>query len=209
RSRSSCAGPTRRPTSCAIPPRDACPHCSSASLRSGTAWPSLNISPRSTPKPNCGPLHSLPARSPAPHRPRCTRALLRCGNTVPWIWSHDCPWPGCRIRLRPRYGAFWHCGVTAAAAMADRAPFCSAPSRPPMPCTHPLPLAFAPYLPDLRPYGDDGTATAYMAALFALPAMLAWEKAARLDAAGGEPLGANLPSTRGYSLVAHTPRVAH
>jgi hypothetical protein len=40
---------------------------------------------------------------------------------------------------------------------------------------------YALYLPDLTPYGDDGSGAAYIAALFALPGMLAWEEAARLE----------------------------
>jgi glutathione S-transferase len=38
------------------------------------------------------------------------------------------------------------------------------------------------YLPDLAPYGDDGTAQAYVDALFALPAMAEWEEGARSEA---------------------------
>ena len=37
------------------------------------------------------------------------------------------------------------------------------------------------YLPALAPYGDDGTAQAYVDALFALPAMAEWEKGARSE----------------------------
>jgi len=45
----------------------------------------------------------------------------------------------------------------------------------------PVAARFRTYLPDLTPYGDDGTAAAYIAALFALSGMLAWEEAARLE----------------------------
>jgi glutathione S-transferase len=38
------------------------------------------------------------------------------------------------------------------------------------------------YLPDLAPYGDDGTAQTYVDALFALPAMAEWENGARSQA---------------------------
>ena len=41
------------------------------------SWPSLNIWPRPTQKPDCGRPHSLPARSPARSQQRCTRALPR------------------------------------------------------------------------------------------------------------------------------------
>jgi glutathione S-transferase len=40
------------------------------------------------------------------------------------------------------------------------------------------------YLPDLAPYGDDGTAQAYVEAVLALPAMAEWEEGARQEAAG-------------------------
>jgi glutathione S-transferase len=38
----------------------------------------------------------------------------------------------------------------------------------------PVATRFATYVPDLRPYGDDGTAASYVAAVLALPAMAAW-----------------------------------
>jgi glutathione S-transferase len=44
----------------------------------------------------------------------------------------------------------------------------------------PVASRFRTYLPDLRPYGDDGTAQAYADRVFALPAMAEWEAAARL-----------------------------
>ena len=40
------------------------------------------------------------------------------------------------------------------------------------------------YLPDLAAYGDDGTAQAYVEALFALPAMTDWEAGARRQTQG-------------------------
>jgi len=42
----------------------------------------------------------------------------------------------------------------------------------------PVASRFRTYLPDLAPYGDDGTAQAYVDALFALPAMAEWERGA-------------------------------
>jgi glutathione S-transferase len=45
----------------------------------------------------------------------------------------------------------------------------------------PVASRFRTYLPDLAPYGDDGTAQAYMEALFALPAMAEWEKGAQAE----------------------------
>jgi glutathione S-transferase len=48
----------------------------------------------------------------------------------------------------------------------------------------PVATRFRTYLPDLGPYGDDGVAQAYVDALFALPAMAAWEEGARREAAG-------------------------
>jgi glutathione S-transferase len=43
----------------------------------------------------------------------------------------------------------------------------------------PVASRFRTYLPDLIPYGDDGTAQAYVEALFALPEMAEWENGAR------------------------------
>lgn len=43
----------------------------------------------------------------------------------------------------------------------------------------PVASRFRTYLPNLAPYGDDGTAQAYVDALFALPAMAEWEAGAR------------------------------
>jgi len=43
----------------------------------------------------------------------------------------------------------------------------------------PVATRFRTYLPDLSIYGDDGTAQAYVDAVFALPAMAAWEHASK------------------------------
>ena len=48
----------------------------------------------------------------------------------------------------------------------------------------PVASRFRTYLPDLATYGDDGTAQAYVEALFALPAMIQWEQEARSEIAG-------------------------
>ena len=40
----------------------------------------------------------------------------------------------------------------------------------------PVASRFRTYLPDLAAYGDDGTAQAYVEALFALPAMIQWRQ---------------------------------
>jgi len=45
----------------------------------------------------------------------------------------------------------------------------------------PVASRFRTYLADLGPYRDDGTAKAYVDAMFALPAMAEWEAGARLD----------------------------
>ncbi len=45
----------------------------------------------------------------------------------------------------------------------------------------PVASRFRTYLPDLARYGDDGTAQAYVDALFALPAMTDWEEGARRE----------------------------
>ena len=47
----------------------------------------------------------------------------------------------------------------------------------------PVASRFRTYLPNLAPYGDDGAAQAYVEALFALPAMLQWEREARSEIA--------------------------
>lgn len=47
----------------------------------------------------------------------------------------------------------------------------------------PVASRFRTYLPDLSPYGDDGTAQAYVATLFGLPAMKDWEMGARTETA--------------------------
>jgi glutathione S-transferase len=48
----------------------------------------------------------------------------------------------------------------------------------------PVASRFRTYLPDLGPYGDDGTAQAYAETLFALPAMAEWEKGAKAQIEG-------------------------
>jgi glutathione S-transferase len=48
----------------------------------------------------------------------------------------------------------------------------------------PVASRFRTYVPDLRAFGDDGTAAAYIDALFALPAMEAWARGAREETAG-------------------------
>jgi glutathione S-transferase len=47
----------------------------------------------------------------------------------------------------------------------------------------PVASRFRTYLPNLAAYGDDGTAQAYVEALFALPAMIRWEREARSEIA--------------------------
>ena len=49
----------------------------------------------------------------------------------------------------------------------------------------PVASRFRTYLPDLSAYGDDGTAQAYVDALFALPVMAEWEKGARTEIGAG------------------------
>jgi glutathione S-transferase len=48
----------------------------------------------------------------------------------------------------------------------------------------PVATRFRTYLPDLAPYGDDGTAQAYVDALLGLPAMVEWEAGARRQTQG-------------------------
>ncbi|HRN84655.1 MAG TPA: glutathione S-transferase family protein [Hyphomicrobium sp.] len=47
----------------------------------------------------------------------------------------------------------------------------------------PIASRFRTYVKDLAPFGDDGTAAAYIDALFALPAMKAWERGAEAERA--------------------------
>jgi len=49
----------------------------------------------------------------------------------------------------------------------------------------PVASRFRTYVPDLAAYGDDGTAAAYVAALFAHPGMLDWQAAATTEVASG------------------------
>jgi glutathione S-transferase len=51
----------------------------------------------------------------------------------------------------------------------------------------PVASRFRTYLPDLAPYGDDGTAQAYVEALFALPEMAEWETGARQEMETARP----------------------
>jgi glutathione S-transferase len=48
----------------------------------------------------------------------------------------------------------------------------------------PVASRFRTYIPDLGPYGDDGTAQAYVDTLFASPEMAEWGEAARREVAG-------------------------
>ena len=47
----------------------------------------------------------------------------------------------------------------------------------------PVAARFRTYIPELSAYGDDGTAKAYVAAIFAMPEMEAWEAGARAETA--------------------------
>ena len=75
-------------------------------------------------------------------------------------------WRDCRRRLGAS-GPLLHGGFTAADAMYA-----------------PVASRFRTYLPDLAAFGDDGTAQAYVDALFALPAMAEWEAGARRETSG-------------------------
>jgi glutathione S-transferase len=72
-------------------------------------------------------------------------------------------WRDCRLQFGPA-GPFLFGGFSAADAMYA-----------------PVATRFRTYLPDLSPWGDDGTARAYVDALFALPAMGEWEEGARQE----------------------------
>ena len=47
----------------------------------------------------------------------------------------------------------------------------------------PVAARFRTYIPDLRPYGDDGSAQAYVETIFAMPEMAAWIEGARSEIA--------------------------
>jgi glutathione S-transferase len=47
----------------------------------------------------------------------------------------------------------------------------------------PVAARFRTYIPDLRPYGDDGTAQTYVETIFAMPEMAAWIEGARSETA--------------------------
>jgi glutathione S-transferase len=68
----------------------------------------------------------------------------------------------------------------------------------------PVASRFRTYLPDLGPYGDDGTAQAYVEALFALPAMAEWEQGAQEEIEAARPAGK--PPLRGGKRALKTPR---
>ena len=99
----------------------------------------------------------LLARTPMAALPDAVAAEVR---RIVALW-HDC---------RRRFGAsgpLLFGGFTAADAMYV-----------------PVATRFRTYLPDLAPYGDDGTAQAYVDALLALPVMAEWGAGARREASG-------------------------
>jgi glutathione S-transferase len=52
----------------------------------------------------------------------------------------------------------------------------------------PVASRFRTYLPDLAPYGDDGTAQAYVEAVFALPEVAEWEAGAKQEMQAAEAM---------------------
>ena len=54
----------------------------------------------------------------------------------------------------------------------------------------PVASRFRTYLPELGPYGDDGTGQAYVEAIFAMPEMAVWTEGARAETARMRPSGA-------------------
>ena len=65
----------------------------------------------------------------------------------------------------------------------------------------PVATRFRTYLPDLTPYGDDGTAQAYLEAVFALPGMARWEEGARREAATGRRASIRQADRAPFGLV--------
>jgi glutathione S-transferase len=53
----------------------------------------------------------------------------------------------------------------------------------------PVASRFRTYVPDLRAYGDDGTAEAYVEAIFALPEMAEWAQGARAQVEAAQQAG--------------------
>lgn len=96
------------------------------------------------------------ARAPKSDLPEACKADIR---RVVELWQE----------ARTRYGRsgpFLYGGFSAADAMYA-----------------PVVSRFATYVPDLRPYGDDGTCVAYVAMMMATPEMVEWGEGARRDQA--------------------------
>jgi glutathione S-transferase len=66
----------------------------------------------------------------------------------------------------------------------------------------PVASRFRTYLPDLAPYGDDGTAQAYVDAVFSLPETAQWENGAREETGAGR-------TRMGSPRRAASPRTGH
>ena len=60
----------------------------------------------------------------------------------------------------------------------------------------PVASRFRTYLPDLAPYGDDGTAQAYVDAILALPDIAEWESGARQQIEAAKPAARSRPGRR-------------
>jgi glutathione S-transferase len=71
----------------------------------------------------------------------------------------------------------------------------------------PVASRFRTYVPDLAAYGDDGTAAAYVKAIFALPEMAEWEDGARQQVEAARLAGkAETRRTRGLSAARRSRR---
>ena len=117
------------------------------------------------------------------------RASRRCASTARWICWAAGRRRGCSSRWRPTCAASWRSGRTAAAGTAPAARSCSDGSRAADAMYAPVASRFRTYLPDLAPYGDDGTAQAYVDAIFALPEIAEWERGRAPGGGGGEAGG--------------------
>ena len=105
---------------------------------------------------------------PGPSARRCIRASSSCASTAPWICWRARPRPHSPTRWRPTCAASWPSGGTAGARFGAGGPFLFGAFTAADAMYAPVASRFRTYIPDLAAYGDDGTAAAYVATLFAL-----------------------------------------
>ena len=116
-------------------------------------------------------------------RPRCIRASRPCASIAPWTSSPARPRQRCPTQSRPTSAASLPCGSDCRARFGTGGPFLFGAFSAADAMYAPVASRFRTYLPDLAAYGDDGAAQAYVDAIFALPAMAAWEAECAAEAA--------------------------